>query len=161
MFRIGVFSDTHGMLAGVEKALEIAGTLDLIVHAGDLYIDAEDIAAMAGMPFRAVKAVAGNCDPPGIGPLEELILQAERKILLVHGHLFNVKFSFDRLLNKAKEESADIVIFGHTHRTKCQYYSNVLLFNPGSLSRPLYGEKPSFGVLELDEKNIIPQLYYL
>jgi len=158
MFRIGVFSDTHGILHKLEEALELAGSLDLIVHAGDLYSDAAEIAAVAGVPYRAV---AGNCDLPGIGPLEEVVLRAGRRILLVHGHMYGVKCSYGGLLNKARQEQASIVIFGHTHRAECRCYDNILLFNPGSLSRPPYNELPCFGVLEMNEKMVRPHIYRL
>lgn len=158
MFRIGVFSDTHGIFNKVEEALELAGSLDLIIHAGDLYSDAEKISAVAGVPF---KAVAGNCDLPGTGLLEDVFFRAGQKILLVHGHQYGVKFSYSGLLEKAEKENVNIVIYGHAHRAECRYFGSILLFNPGSLSRPLYGEKPSFGVLELDEKIIRPLIHCL
>ena len=53
-----------------------------------------------------------------------------KKILLTHGHRYRVKYGYDRLLSRAKEISADIVVFGHTHVPENTYIDNILLFNP-------------------------------
>ena len=50
------------------------------------------------------------------------------------------------------EMGVDIICFGHTHQS-VYIESEVILINPGSASRPRsFDEKPSWGLLEIEEK---------
>ena len=39
--KIGLISDTHGNTAAIDQAVELAGEIDLWLHAGDMIHDAE------------------------------------------------------------------------------------------------------------------------
>ena len=57
--RIGVMSDSHGNTMAVDRAIELAGSVDCWLHAGDLIEDAEYLAMVTD---KKVINVAGNCD---------------------------------------------------------------------------------------------------
>jgi len=146
-----VFSDSHGRLEFVLKALKEAGRVDLVLHAGDLYRDAIGLAAETGLP---VKAVLGNCDRLVEGPVEELIDLAGRRILLVHGHIGWNGHWQSKIVERAREIGAEAVVFGHTHIAEIVKEDGVLLFNPGSIAKPRDQARPSYGILEINEDGI-------
>lgn len=152
--RIGVFGDTHGNLAKLALAVERMGTIDLLLHTGDHYTDL--LRAELPAHLEAI-AVRGNCDQEG--PAEETIKAEGHKILLLHGHQYGVKRSLNSLAYRAEEVGADIVVFGHTHIPEIEWVNGILIFNPGSASRPR-GEAfyPSFGILTLSEGKAQPYL---
>jgi putative phosphoesterase len=156
--RVIVFSDSHGELANALQALKEAGPVDLVIHAGDFYRDAFNLAAEIKVPTRAV---LGNCDPYGEGPLELLLELSGKKILLVHGHAFGYENRNAKLLARAKATGADAVVFGHSHRAEITGEDGILLFNPGSISKPRDTGGPSYGILEIDKEGIKPAIYRL
>lgn len=155
--KIAVFSDTHGQLEIAQWVLQGLGQVDLILHAGDYFSDGLKLSADVRVP---VKAVLGNCDYDREGPEEELIELSGRRILLTHGHLAGVKTpSSDRkLITQAKAKGAEAVIYGHTHVAEITCLEGILLFNPGSITRPLDQGGLSYGILEIDEKGIFPAI---
>ncbi|NLI13481.1 metallophosphoesterase family protein [Pelotomaculum propionicicum] len=150
-FRVIVFSDSHGRLEYAFKALQETGRVDLVLHAGDLYRDAVALAEATGLP---VKAVLGNCDKIDVGPEEQLIDLAGRRILLTHGHIGWGKHWPDKILERAREAGAEAIVFGHTHMAENVKEDGVLFFNPGSIGKPRDQARPSYGVLEISEDGI-------
>lgn len=152
--KIGLLSDTHGIVEPAFKALEIMGPVDLLIHAGDHYHDATKIAARLDVP---VHAVVGNCDSRLEGPEEKLLEIEGVRIYITHGHKYNVKMSLFGLYNRAVELRAAVVVYGHTHvagygytpSPGCPNREGLLLINPGSVSKPRDGDNYSFGVLEI------------
>lgn len=164
--RIGLLSDTHGILEPAFRALELLGPVDLLVHAGDHYHDASGLAALVDFP---VHAVVGNCDSRLEGP-EEKILEIEgMKLYITHGHKYNVKMSLLRLYHRAAEVGAAAAVYGHTHVSGycytpaegCLNSQGLLLINPGSVSKPRNGDRPSFGLLEITNGTIKPKIMNL
>lgn len=155
--RVIVFSDSHGLLGFATLALQNAGKVDSILHAGDHYSDGLALASETGLP---VKAVAGNCDRPGKGSLEELLDLMGHKVLLLHGHRVGGIGSWeDRLLARAAVCGASAVIYGHTHAASVAVKDGVLIFNPGSIATPRDGDQPSYGILEISKKTIVPYIF--
>jgi len=111
ILKIGVLSDTHGIKYLAEKALANMGDIAILLHAGDLVADAHGIDTTR----YQVYCVAGNCDTFSLEPTEKVLEFEGKKILLTHGHTYRVKHGYGRLLARAKEVSADIVVYGHTH----------------------------------------------
>ncbi len=164
--RIGLISDTHGSIAGAIKAINKMGTVDMLIHAGDHYRDAAAIESQVGIP---VKAVVGNCDPFIEGP-EELLLDLEGCLVYItHGHRYQVKLSRYKLQCRAFELEARVAVYGHTHIpdlietgiSEGSEGKGLLLINPGSLARPRYGNKPSYGILEINDGTVKAQIFYL
>lgn len=146
--RILVFSDTHGMIDSCISTVSRIGAVDMILHAGDVSSDAEDLSYI--FPDIPVRYVCGNCEMSRIQ--HELIVEAEgKRIYLTHGHLHNVKYEagYSTLIAKAKAANADIAVFGHTHNPLCHNLGDLILLNPGSAR---YGS--TYGVLEIENGKI-------
>lgn len=151
--RIGLISDTHGLLRPqVHDAL--AG-VDLILHAGD--VGGDDILQELGL-IAPVEAVYGNTDPPGNPALKQSI---ERmfdglSLLVTHGHE----------LGRPKPEQllayygADILVYGHTHRQVIAKQDGRLVINPGAAGAKRFDLEPSVARLTITdgvaEVEIIP-----
>ena len=161
--KIIVFSESHGSSVNM---LKIAGlyrySADYFIFLGDGLGDLQKIRDLTDKPLIAVP---GNCDrffssvsfqrPP-----ESCVINlGHTSLFLCHGHTFNVKYSLEALISAARERSADIVLFGHTHLPYEAYIASdseeeksVWLFNPGSISKPREG-KPSYGIIDIFVRN--------
>ena len=57
----------------------------------------------------------------------------------------------ERLREEAEQRSADIVMFGHTHRPHLEVYNDITMLNPGSLSYPRQRpRKRSYMVMDIE-----------
>jgi putative phosphoesterase len=153
---IGVLSDTHGRLHKAEQAAKAIKGMDLLLHAGDFVSDAYHIEKSLGC---RILCVAGNCDFCTLEPEEKIVELEGVKILLTHGHLYGVKYGYDRLLTRAKELSVKIVVFGHTHMTENVIIDNVLLLNPGSAVFPRSGGSGTYAVLNIEKGKTETRMY--
>lgn len=143
-----VISDTHKNIDRVIHLLEGEHNFDHIIHLGDHVRDAVDIESIFGIP---VTYVSGNCDYYEAGAAHEQMLTfGEHRILLTHGHMYQVKSTLHLLRKIIDEGRANIVLFGHTHRAMIEYYENGIIMNPGSISLPRDGNA-SFGVINIDK----------
>lgn len=156
--RIGVVSDTHGKPEFLRKALEQMGHIDMLIHAGDHYRDALSISKQTGL---RVTAVVGNCDWDVVGPLEKVLEVEDRRILVVHGHLYGVKSGHEKLAQLLREGCYDLIIYGHSHMPEITPLPQGYLMNPGSLSSPRRGSKRSYGIVEIDKRRLVPYIYEL
>ena len=140
MMKVGVISDTHGLLR--EEVLEILRGCDCILHGGDInnrgVLDTlEQIAP--------VYVVRGNNDKEWAEHLtHDLTVQLEGlKIFMVHN-----KKEIQNL-----PPDADMVIFGHSHKYFEQVIDGKLWLNPGSCGKRRFGQEISFAVLTIDGGN--------
>jgi len=141
--RIGLISDTHGLLR--EEALAALGGCELIVHAGDVG-RAEILDALRAI--APVVAVRGNVDTAEWAealPLREVVEANGARLYILH--------NLNELDLNPRAAGFDIVITGHTHRPVQFEKDGVLFVNPGSagpsrfdlpigLARLRVGEKP-------------------
>lgn len=137
MAKIGVISDTHGLLR--EEVLEILRSCDCIFHGGD--INRQGVLDALGK-IAPVYVVRGNNDKEWAEYLpRDLTVQiGERKIFMVH----------NRKELKNLPEDADIVIFGHSHKYFEQEIDGRLWLNPGSCGKRRFGQETSLAVLTVD-----------
>ncbi len=142
--RIGLISDTHGMIRpGLFSALE---GVELILHAGD--VGSDDI--LAELAFIApVEAVYGNTDAPGRATLRESIDRtiAGVRIHVSHGHEVGAP-NPERLVAKY---DADVIVYGHTHRQLVARIGTQLVINPGAAGARRFSLAPSVAVLTIDQ----------
>ena len=137
MFKMGIVSDSHAHKINIEQVAKQFDDCDAVAHLGDVVSDAKDIAKLIDKPVYMVR---GNCDMFKHDVGEEMTLQlGGRKLLLCHGHRYNVKLGLTRLLYRAEEVKADIVLFGHTHIPYASDHGGIYLFNPGALMLGHYG----------------------
>lgn len=119
---------------------------DGIIHLGDVMADTGPI--IAEYPDMPVYQVPGNNDFGYQGQADRLLELGGHVLLLTHGHRYGVRAGTQRLYDLARQQGADIVLYGHTHIPLYEQTGGVHLFNPGSCSRPYEGE-PSYGILDL------------
>ena len=122
MLRIGVISDTHGLLR--PEAAELFGGVDHIIHAGD--IGSPEV--IAGLRRIApTTAIRGNVDTGAWAagyPDTDLVRLGGRLIHVLH-NLRDLDFD-------PAAAGIDVVISGHSHRPKIETIGGVLYLNPGS-----------------------------
>ncbi len=150
--KILVVSDTHYRVDRLIRILREQGPFDAMIHLGDMVEDAKRVEdEMQGPVFM----VRGNCDFLDKSTPDEQIIQFEHyRLLLTHGHKYQVKHSLNTLFYKGIQEECQGILFGHTHTPINQKVDDVLLFNPGSLTLPRDTEKPSYGVIEIQQEGI-------
>jgi putative phosphoesterase len=142
--RIGVISDTHGLLR--PEALVALQGAEHILHAGDV----GDIAILDGLrQIAPVTAIRGNVDVSGACaqlPDTELVQFAGRGIYMLH----------DRLTLDLDPVAAGIavVISGHSHHPAVQWHKGILYFNPGSAGPRRFSTPVSVGFLTISEAGI-------
>jgi putative phosphoesterase len=122
MIRIGLISDTHGLLRPEAKAF-LAGS-DVIVHAGD--IGGPDILAELGA-IAPLKAVRGNNDG---GPWAEALRDTE--LLRLEGVEIYAIHDLGRLGIDPPPAGIRAVVSGHSHKPQVEERGGVLFVNPGS-----------------------------
>jgi uncharacterized protein len=122
MQRIGIISDTHGLLR--PEAVAFLRGSDYIVHAGDI----GDAAVLSELSALApVTAVRGNNDN---GPWAETI--AETEILKVGAVSIYVVHDLAQLDLDPGAAGYQVVVSGHSHKPSMERRSGVLYLNPGS-----------------------------
>ena len=120
--RIGVISDTHGLLR--LEALDALRGSDHILHAGDV----GDIAILGQLrEIAPVTAIRGNVDTHG-GCAE---LPATEAVEL-GGKFFYLLHSIADLDLNPEAAGIASVIYGHSHQPSIETRNGVLYFNPGS-----------------------------
>lgn len=155
---IAVVSDTHASINKVINEL-IPYHPKHLFFLGDFYTDGLHIAKHLDI---SVDAVIGNCDGNTSIDAEEKVIQIENfKFLLVHGHKYKVKVSFNRLFYRAEELGVDMVVFGHTHVPYLGKINNIWMMNPGSPTIPRNGSKASYGIINCDGNTIQPSIIEL
>lgn len=145
MYRILVFSDSHGNTGYMKKAIDGIREISIIVHLGDCAGDINEI--MREYPDYEYKTVIGNCDFSFIDGYEEIFELGGYKFLITHGHKFGVKTGTDDLVEYAREKGVNAVLYGHTHISECEFDGDMLVMNPGCGRE--YGA--SYGVIEIEE----------
>lgn len=130
MMKIFIFSDSHGSLG---EMIDLIGqhSPDMVLHLGDCSSDAEDLASI--FPDLPLYFVPGNCDGfTQYAPIQALTI-GEVKLLFSHGHHWYVKRDYQQALLAGREQQANIVLFGHTHRALVEEQADGLwLVNPGA-----------------------------
>ena len=140
-----ILSDSHKDFFAVCSAIDANPDINLIIHAGDVHRDVEDI--MAAYPLIPCAYVLGNNDYNVWDvPYDRFFEYGGKKIFLTHGHNYSVKASPARVKYEAKRHGADICIFGHTH-TKFLEEGEILVINPGAAHR-------SYAILTIDDGNV-------
>jgi len=137
--KIGVISDTHGLLRPEVPPL-LAG-VESILHLGDVG-DAKILKKLRDI--APVTAVRGNIDREG--PCARL---PESEVLLVKGAYIYLLHDIGTLhLDPAAAKFA-AVLFGHSHKTEIRRHKGVLYFNPGSCGPRRFNLKVTMGYLNV------------
>ena len=148
--KILIFSDSHGSVDAMCAATE-AETPDAVIHLGDHIADAERLGA--SYPQLQLYKVLGNTDRHKAGEWTQHIELCGKRILLTHGHTFlegkGVKTFFEGITNlfRSAYDSADIILFGHTHESFLNCCNGKWIMNPGCASE-------TYGVLKIQDGKV-------
>ena len=163
-----IISDIHTRRSAVSEVLERRiRPIDALIFCGD---GLQSICNLDG--GINVLAVAGNCDGSILFPADEpevrMVQLGEVRVLMMHGHTFDVKWGLSEAIAYAAKKQADVLLYGHTHapyerllpvgerlRDGTVLEKPLLVANPGSLGAPRGGEEPSFGVLTVRGKSVL------
>ena len=139
--RIGVVSDTHGLLRP-EIAPALAG-VERILHLGDVGKSSilKELAKIA-----PVTAIRGNVDREG--PCSEL---PETDVLLLNGRYVYMLHDLNTLHLDPAAGKFGAVLFGHTHVPNFYKKKGVLYFNPGSCGPRRFELPVTVGLLTVGE----------
>lgn len=145
-----VISDTHRVLNRVYSVInDIQDIIDGVIHCGDLTDDV--LILKSKYKNLTFYNVSGNCDYGSGTESEKLLIIGGKRIFVTHGHNYSVNYNIDRLCYRAMELEADVCLFGHTHIPLVDNYNGIVIMNPGSLSAPRGGSKPSYGIVTIDD----------
>jgi putative phosphoesterase len=144
--RIGVISDTHGLLR--PEVFEVFEEVDHILHGGDIgpveLLD--ELGAIA-----PVTAVYGNTDGRLVRNRLAQVARVELDgftIVVTHGDQFGSPTP-ERLQREFPE--AEIIVYGHTHRPVLTLVDTVVtVMNPGGAGPRRFHLPASVGILELE-----------
>jgi putative phosphoesterase len=150
-FRIGIISDTHGLLRP-EAERRLAG-VDHIIHGGD--IGRHDIIA-ALRRIAPVTAIKGNVDTDDWANEysdTELVRLAGRSIFVLH--------DLQALQVDPIALSIDVVVSGHSHVPKVEMVGGVLYLNPGSAGRRRFRLPITLATLDITPDGLRPTIHDL
>jgi hypothetical protein len=149
--RIGIISDTHGLLRP-EACARLAG-VDHIIHAGDIG-GPEVIAGLA--EIAPTTAIRGNID---VGPWARGYPHTVR--LTLGGRSIHVLHNLNDLDLDPAATGIDVVVSGHSHRPKIETVGGVLFLNPGSAGPRRFILPIALATLELADDTLRPRLHQL
>jgi uncharacterized protein len=147
--RIGVISDTHGLLRP-ETVAALQGC-DHILHGGDV----GDMALLKSLEAIApVTAIRGNIDDRGT--CRHL---PATDIVELDGRLFYLIHDANALDLDPAAAGFAAVISGHSHKAKIEWIKNVLYFNPGSCGPQRFSLPITIGLLTTSEAELKPEIH--
>jgi len=149
-FRIGVISDTHGLLRPeAERALT---GVNHIIHAGDIGRP-EIVDALRRI--APVTAIRGNVDS-GEWAREysdtKRVRLAGRSIYVLHDL---------KTLQADPAAGIDVIISGHSHVPKIDTIDGILYLNPGSAGRRRFKLPITLATLEVMPESMRPEIHEL
>lgn len=165
--RLLVLSDIHGQETALHQILRCEAVapkkIDLVVFLGDGLREFDWLSYRGEFAFLPMLSVRGNCDffrSDDVPELRKLSFYGHR-ILMTHGHRFDVKSGLSRATAFAASKEIDLLLFGHTHVPKeirlekgdtfegAPVSRPLILFNPGAV------ESGSYGLVTLSEDKIV------
>lgn len=154
--RIGIISDTHGLLR--PQVFTHFDGVEHILHAGDI----GPLSLLTELQAIApVTAVWGNTDGfdvrnavPEVGEIE----LAGKRVVVMHGHQLGSPTP-DAL--QLTHQGADIIVYGHTHRPMKREVGSCLVLNPGGAGAPRFGLNPSLMLLHIEPDALRTELIQL
>lgn len=158
--KLGIVSDIHGNLPGLQQALALVGDVDALLCLGDCIFDyAFSNEVVALLRQRDALIIQGNheetffsaagerararagLDPALMAylaeqPARRMVECNGRRVLMVHSTPWEPRGAYvyphSAALARFAEADADVVLYGHTHAQVVQRVGRVLVVNPGS-----------------------------
>jgi uncharacterized protein len=150
MIRIGLISDTHGLLR--PEAVDVLRGSDFIVHAGDI---GEGVLNPLST-LAPVSAVRGNNDR---APWTERLAPTQR---LRFGEVtLHVLHDLADLDIDPGAADVDVVVTGHSHRPTIERRGGVLYVNPGSAGPVRFRLPVSVALLQVTGREVSARIVEL
>lgn len=158
--KVGIVSDLHCNLQGLDLALEAMGDVDELLCLGDSIFEYQfSNGVVARLKERGAHIIQGNheevfmsaagvrareragIDPAlmnflGEQPHRRYLDLAGKRLLLIHSTPWEPRGDYvhphSSKLDRFAEADADIVLYGHTHCQVVKRVGGVLVINPGS-----------------------------
>tara|TARA_B100000809_G_C14828069_1_gene419932 strand:+ start:157 stop:648 length:492 start_codon:yes stop_codon:yes gene_type:complete len=153
---VGVVSDTHNLVANVEKIIDIFNMqeVDLTIHTGDI-TKASTLKRFSRLDSKLI-GVYGNNDLEEKGLKEtsfnnKFEFQEPPLIRDIGGKKILILHEPDEIKEFIESDpSIDVVLHGHTHRYVNKKIKGVKIINPGECAGMLKG-KNAIGILNLND----------
>ncbi len=158
--KLGIVSDLHCNILGLDRALELMGPIDELLCLGDSIFEYRFSNEVVGkLRDLGAHTIQGNHEEVFLGPLGARAREREgidqdllkwladrpsrmalhygnRTVLMVHSTPWEPRGTYvyphSPLLERFGEEAADFVLFGHTHQQLVRRFGDTLVVNPGS-----------------------------
>lgn len=139
--RIGVISDTHGLLR--PEALAALAGVDHILHAGDVG-DPKILSALKAIaPLTAIRGNIDRSGPCAALPVTEIVELGGTTFYLLH--------DLHELDLDPATAGIGVVISGHSHKPLLEHRCGVLYLNPGSAGPRRFSLPASIGLVMLGD----------
>jgi len=152
---VGLVSDTHSLIR--PELFDALKGVDMILHAGD--VGGHDVLVELGA-IAPVQAVYGNTDGPGDPNLRaRLLIDIDGlSIHVSHGHEVGGTPTPEKLLARY---SADVLVFGHTHKPLIERVGRRLVVNPGAAGPRRFSLKPSVARMRVEQGRAEAEIVWL
>ena len=152
--KVLIVSDSHGLTRELEKIIDKhSGEVDYMIHCGDSELK-HDHPLLADF----IK-VGGNSDLDERFPEEIVKKIGDVTIFITHGHLYSVKSNLMKLAYRARELSANMVCFGHSHFLGAEMVYDTLFLNPGSIRLPRGRKEKTYVIVDIGESEYRLHVY--
>ena len=153
MLKIGLLSDTHGLLD--KRIFEHFSQCDEIWHAGDIGSPALLNELSQFKPTRAVYGNIDGQDLRAILPLHNRFMCEQVSVWITHIGGYPGKYDV-KIKNELKSNPPKLFICGHSHILKVKYDKelDLLHINPGAAGKYGFHKVQTLIRFEIDKKNI-------
>jgi putative phosphoesterase len=149
---VGLISDTHGLLR--REVFDALAGVELILHAGDV----GDSVLTEIQAIAPVYAVYGNTDAPGASlPGARDLELGDLSVHLSHGHELGTPTP-EKLL---AQYTADVIVFGHTHKPLVERAGRRLVVNPGAAGPTRFNLRPSVARMTIADGRVDVEILWL
>ena len=148
--RIGIISDTHGLLR--PAAIKQLAAADHIIHAGDIGAPEVIEGLRSIAPTTAVK---GNIDAG-----EWAKNYPDTALVVLGGRVFYLLHNLKELKLDPSAAGFDVVVSGHSHRPKIETRNGILYVNPGSAGPRRFNLPIAVAMVTLSDRAILPRILY-
>ena len=150
MYRIGIISDTHGLLRPeAERALT---GVEHIIHAGDIGRPEIIDALRRIAPVTAIRGNVDNGEWAREYPDTNLVRLAGKSIYVLHDL---------KTLQVDPAAGIDVIISGHSHVPKIDTVGGVLYLKPGSAGPRRFKLPITVATLEVVPEGMRPAIHHL
>jgi hypothetical protein len=166
--RIGLLADTH--IPGASESLplrvkEVFAGVDLILHAGDIYI-----ASVLDELEELAPVLAAKGDDDYVVDNDNRV--KETHTLVINGICLHLIHKMPSTLFRAwirgksqdgeLDNAPDVLVFGHTHCDLIYDLEGILLINPGTPTFPKYpAALGTVGIIDIESGKVIPNIIHL